>query len=433
MFGQTANAEESSPATPEKVEVASKAEPPTASTTDATTPTSTEGTDKDSNILIVNKSEKLSDKVRSIRDAIEVVWFKPESVADEKAGTVRISFAGTTKPGTRVYLLSNEIETVKGDKKEKMVLKPTELKYLPGLADPRGVFLFEMTLPPGNYEIPVSFVDPAAQSINAAKSFILLLNVSYKEVVFGFREMDGRDPFTPESDYYAFGGGLNYAVYNKSSPEVPAEVRFSSFKIPSLRFGYAKTLDPKWRFNASLLFAPGETQNGSRVPVKGGSYIWTNLNADGIYSKETWKKTYGRYRVRYGVRTGLQLNSIPFLASTTKDDNTQSVQNVSMNYLSVGAQADIMTDDGFSYEVFMRAALPGLLMSSIDAKDLMSIDGSIGGMYFKKKSAWGYGLYWYGNWMKFSFSEKDAYSDKNVSGTSDILFSNLEFRVLYKY
>lgn len=379
------------------------------------------------------KSDTLTPEVRAIRDAIDIHWYKPQAFPDAEKKSVRISLAGQAKQGTRIYLKSNEIKVLKTatDVRTKKLSKD-DVKFLPSLTDQRGVFAFEMTLPPGNYQVAVAAVDPEAQSMNAAKVYVLIMNVTMKGVDFGFVEEGSDLPFTPQSDYYSFGLGFNYTIFNKEVPSVPSEIRFSSFKIPSLRLGYAKTWNPSWRIHASLLAAPGETATGARIPVEKGTYLWTILSLDGIYSRDLWKFEWGNLKGRYGVRGGLQMHSVPFIRSMSATDNTQTVENI--NYMTpvIGGHVDLMTDYGLTYEAYLRLGLP-VSQSNLAMSESISFDGSVGARYRTKSSSWSYGLFWYGQWLKYKFTETDKFIGADVNGSSDILNSNIEFRLHYHY
>lgn len=384
--------------------------------------------------LPADKSDTLTPEIQAIRDAIQVNWFQPQGFPDREKKLVRVALVGQSKQGTRIYLKSNEIKELKTPTNiVTKKLTKDDVKFLPGLADQRGIFAFEVNLPPGNYQISVAVVDPEAQTMSAAKIYVLFLNVSYKGVEFGFIEEGQDKPFVPQSDYYSFGMGFNYAVFNKEVPAVPSEIRFSSFKFPSLRLGYAKTWNPEWRIHAYLLAAPGETKTGTRIPVDGGSYLWTILSADGIYSRDPWKLEWGSYKVRYAVRGGLQVHSVPFIQSVSSLDNTQGISNISYTTPVVGGHVDLMTDGPISYEGYMRLGIPFIAQAGLKLSDSFLFDGSIGGRYRAKKSAWSYGVFWSGQWLKFKFNEDDKFVSSNVDGSFDILNSNLEFRIHYHY
>ncbi|HEY1078863.1 MAG TPA: hypothetical protein VGE46_02160 [Bdellovibrio sp.] len=412
----------------------SGAETPPASVPTADTPVSTPPQKGMPTALPPERSDTLTPEQQAIRDAININWYQPQGFPDTEKKIVRITVAGQAKQGTRIYLKSNEIKVLKSaTETTTRKLSKDDVKFLPSLADQRGIFAFEMNLPPGNYQIGVSAVDPEAQSMNAAKVYILFLNVTYKKVDFGFVEDGGEPPYTPASDYYSFGLGFNYAIFNKEVPSVPSEIRFSSFKFPSLRLGYAKTWNPQWRIHASLLAAPGETTAGTRIPVEKGTYLWTILSVDGIYSRDTWKFDWGSYKARYAIRGGLQVHSVPFIQSASAADNTQEVTNVSYMSPVVGGQLDLMTDYGLSYEVYMRLGIPFIAQSSLAMQDSLLFDGSLGARYRTKSSKWSYGVYWYGQWLKYKFKETDKFINGEVSGSSDILNSNIEFRLHYHY
>lgn len=380
------------------------------------------------------RSDSLPPEMKKIRDSILVKWFQPQGVPSEDKKSVRITLAGQTKQRTRIYLKSNKILYLKKPTDRTMMeLKSSDVKYLPSLADQRGIFGFEVNLPLGNYQIAVAAVDPDAQSMSAAKVFVLFLNVKLKNIEFGFIEEDDDLPFVPQSDYYAIGGGINYSVFNKAVPSIPSEIRFSSFKIPSLRLGYAKTYNPEWRIHGSFLIAPGEATSGTRVPVDGGSYLWLILNGDGIYSRDPWKKEWGDYKIRYGLRGGLQYHVVPFIRSKWAADNTQNFLGVNYMAPTIGGHIDVMTGGVLSYEAYIKMNVPFIAYSSIKMSNSLAFDGSLGIRYRKKKEPWSYGLYWYGQWLRLSFKERDVFAGSNVSGTLDILQSNAEFRMMYQY
>lgn len=234
-------------------------------------------------------------------------------------------------------------------------------------------------------------------------------------------------------NYWYGGTGFNYSVFNKEVPDIPSEIRFSSFKPLSLKLGANKEFNERWRWDSSLLVAPGATKDGTRVNVSKGDYYWTILSSDALYSRDNWKSPWRGYRLRYGFRGGLQAHNLPFIVSQSIEDNTQTVEMKSLFNTMVGGHLDIITDDEFSYEMYFRMALPMLHSSSIKMNNFFAFDGSLGALYKKKDKPYGFGLYWYGQWLNFSFEEFDKFADKEVSGKFNILYSNIEFRMTYDF
>jgi len=385
-------------------------------------------------VLPQDSKVKLSPEVQAIRDAIDIRWFQPQSFPDVEKNMVRVVLAGLTKQGTKIYLKTDEIIHFKNSSEiETKKLTNEDIRFLPGVADQPGIFGFELNLPPGKYQLSVAAVDNQAQTMVAAKIYVIYLKITLKGVEFGF-VLEGEDePFVPQSDFVSFGLGANYAIFNKQVPAIPAEIRFSSFKLPNIRAGYAKTWNREWRIHASLSASPGETTTGTRIPVEGGTYLWTIVSGDGIYSHEDWKLEYGNYKMRYAIRGGLQAHSVPFIQSVSTQDTTQGLANVTYMAPTIGGHIDVMTDYGFSYEVFARLGIPFINYSSIKTSDNLLLDGSIGARYRIKGDPWSYGVYWTGQWLKYKFNEDDKFMQTNVDGSFDILNSNIEFRIHYHF
>lgn len=393
----------------------------------------------EANLELTPEERERQEKLSRVKNNIQVRWFKPEVTIEKNDPNFekpqKISIAGETKAGTRIYLQSNRVFKVSPEgKKEKIVLKENQVNFLPGVADRRGIFLFQLNLTQGNYEVAVSMVDPEAQSMSAAKVYTLVLGLTQGRASLSQREEGGEDPFKAHFDYFAAGLGLNYSVFNKTS-DVPSELRFSSFKFPSLRLGYATTFSqyPDWRADASFLMAPGETKNGTRVNVQSGSYNWMILGGDALYSRPDWTKEWNGYRMRWAIRGGLQMHSLPFLTSVTTGITDQKVSMVNFNTVVAGGHIDILTDSEFSYAAQMRVAIPFLNFSNMNLRNPLSFDGSVGGIYRREESPWSYGLFWYGQWLQFNFNETDKFDNGSHSGKFDIMYSNIEFRTMYDF
>jgi hypothetical protein len=378
---------------------------------------------------------QLPEALRKIRDQIRIRWYPPELFSKLDVANKGVSIAGETKPGTRVYLKSDEIFQFKADgAKVSRKLNPDDAKYLPGVVDLRGLFFFELYLPPGKYDIPVSFVDPRAPMLQAAKNYHLIINIKSDKVEFDYLIEGEDDPFSPISDYFTFGLGGNLMVYNKAVPEIPAELRFSSFKVPSLRMGFGKSFSESWRMASYFLSAPGSTSNGSRVTVTNGNYNWPILSADLIYSHKKWKWLYHEnYRIRWGLRMGLQSHLIPFMRAETQGSTVQTIRLASMQMLTVGTQFDILTNADISYEILMRFHFPMNTNDYFKVTNQMSFDGSMGALYRWPEQKWSLGLFWYGQWLKYSFTEYDQFVSREVQGTFNILYSNIEMRFIYPF
>lgn len=409
-------------------------------TTTTTVPSLAAGTPEEAAVKeVVDEDQAHKAAMLEISKGTKVNWFKPEVHIDKKDKEFekqqKISFVGEVKPGTRIYLLATKVFQILPDgTKKNILLKEDQTTHLPGVSDRRGIFLFQLALMQGNYEVGVSFVDPDAQSMTAAKTYMLKVGLGRGKVDFGFSEEADADAFKAQFDYFSGGLGLIYSVFNKQS-DVPTEIRFSSFKLPSLRLGYASTFKkfPEWRLDSSLFLGPGETKTGTRVNVRGGSYYWTILSADALYSKPDWTKQWKDYRIRYAIRGGPQMHMLPFLKSIEATTTDQEISQATFGSLGVGGHLDILTDSEFSYSAYLRMTLPFTLMSNTSISSPLSFDGSLGGIYRPEKSKWSYGLYWYGQWLQFKFSEFDKFANRSVDGKFDIMFSNIEFRTMYNF
>lgn len=392
----------------------------------------------ENNIVLIEAEKSppatLPESLRRIRDQIRIKWMKPEVFAPiDRPGITGVSIAGQTKPGTRVYLKSDTIFLL-GDNgaKSSRKLLSEEVKYLPGVVDLRGLFFFELYLPDGHYELPVAVVDAKAPMLQAAKIFHLFLKIKSNQIEFDYLIEDMGDPFNPLSDYFTVGLGGNQVLYNKAVPSIPSELRFSSFEYPSFRVGWGKTISPSWRFAGYLITAPGATTNGTRVAVTNGNYIWPHISADTVYSHPQWKWLWREnYRMRWGLRMGLQGHWLPFIRSLTAGSNVQTVNPAFLQMVSLGAQFDLMTNDDFNYEVLFRFQYPVSESPLYTIDQQVAFDGSLGAIYRWPNKKWYMGLYWYGQWIKSTFNEYDLFVERQVSGSFDILYSNIECRWIY--
>lgn len=376
----------------------------------------------------------------SSSQSLDVQWYLPEIGETTKKKRTRVIIPGKTMPGARVFINSKAIV---------VITKSNRVGYLPtrkavagkpvAVADEDGLFELQLDLPNYTVQLPFGIVPPGSRKV--ARRFQLNLSVEKEKVRYTNLKIVSKSPAYTKRYGLWFGSGYNYLGYQQESPSINSNVEFQSLKLPSA-FGKAwMWLSETWDISATAKMSPGNTSSSESIQVREGSYQWWIYATEATYYPESLRfNVFTNYKAQLAWRFGLQHHKIPFV-SRTSDFDVSREATVLINDITMataGFKFLIREHSRFTYELFMRYQYPILAGSTFDISPTISFDGSLGAIYEYSKN-WRVGLFFYGQFHQYDFSQTDPFRAINnpdsstITGSTRILFSNIELRAGFEF
>lgn len=371
----------------------------------------------------------------------DVTWYQPVLGFSEKKQRTRVILTGKTQPGAKVYLGAKVIPVITQKRKARLfkasrsLLRDEKGKIIThAIANSDGLFQFPLDLPNYTAQVPLKVKGPTG---GEPQVYQLNLSVSADKVKVTNQKNLQNSPLFYKKYGVWVGAGINYLTYNQKSKDISQSEKLESVKFPAT---YLKTwfrLGNEWDTTLEYKVSPGTIENSDTATFQNKNYAWTFYGVEFNYSPEEWNRLhlFGKWFSTLSITVGGQIHSLPFLqrVSTAGNVTTYKIIENNLNMLSLGFKLQAYSNYKWVYEAFLRRQLPLSAGSSFDASPTFTLDGSVGA-YYRHKLNWRYGLFWYGQFQQHNYkSHFDTIENDNISGTQEILFSNIELRVGYEW
>lgn len=141
----------------------------------------------------------------------------------------------------------------------------------------------------------------------------------------------------------------------------------------------------------------GEIGGTESLNFSSSSYNWQATTIEAIVSQKKWKAKVSKWKTFFSFRTGLSENRFPILYQD--QSGKYSMETLSANMLSVGAEADVLINPNLNFEIFLRDQI-FLNTKNFKPKNPFAFDGSLGLLMGINKSI-AIGVYWYGQYQTY--------------------------------
>jgi hypothetical protein len=377
-----------------------------------------------------------ADEAKVTQAPLYVEWYKPEIKFTERKNRSRVRLTGLTEPNANIKISNAEIPVIKKSGKIESLIVTDVTGTYDAYADERGIFEIDLDLSQGNAQIPITVTGKDGKF----SAYQLALIVSKRIVSIKNLPKAKVSPYARRTWGLWLGLGYNYLTYDQKVSEVPSSLKLESLEGPTLFAKVAKSLSPTIAFQSTLNQAPGKTKSSPAVTISKGSYDWTYYTAEFTYFKPSWSFHLNKYFNELGAQAGLQYHSVPFFTrSSTTDPTAAQVVTNDILFAAFGGTWLIHYDRYWLFETFLRVQLPVYTGDVFDIDSAVAFDGSMGVIY-KMKPDWRVGVFWYGQQHNYKFSNhNDKFFEANggggpkVSGSQDLFYSNLEFRIGWEF
>jgi hypothetical protein len=368
---------------------------------------------------------------------IPVEFYKPEA-AKGTGKAARVNFSGRTRPGATVSVAGDRIPLI-GEGGKVRYMRPK--KKFSTRADEDGFFKMQLELPAALIQLPIEIRTAEGQT----QVFQLNLMIKKEDVQMQTKQDLIRSPLFKEKYGVWLGAGYNFLIYDQQIGAIPSNFSYSSFEGPALyaRFNYRP--HDRWLTYLEYKDSPGFVKSTSEaLSIAGGNYHWQIFSLEANYTPGPWrrfeydpwglisrlstKKHWGEGAIRFGY----QRHIVPVLNRINFDPQISTMEKNSLDVLAVGAQLTLLSAGQWAYELFMKYQLPFNSGGTFDVQPIYGIDGSVGAFY-RAKSRWRYGLFWYGQLQRYKFKGLNDAGQGAVDGQQFLFFSNAEFRLGYEW
>lgn len=364
---------------------------------------------------------------------VEVHWENPKQLKSSDPHTSSALLHGKTLPNVTITLLTEQIQLFKDRfQPDPIPFKNAQIEKLPLTTGEDGLFSFEIRVPNGLYVIPITF-DPENGTLSNGTTQFIYLQMGEGQPQILHNLEDFSDILFPRWTHSLSGGiGLNLLVYTKKAPAVPVDVKFQSFKVPSLHLEYLRQISQNWNLTTSLQYSPGDTSSGNRVSLDQGSYDWTIADLSTSYRRASWYLMLKKEKIEWRALGGIQFAFVPFLHTTQAGSTTQTIDTNLITFLSGGGGIDYYPSASWKYSAYSRLQYPVSAGNLFQISTPFSFDGSLEVTYFRDSSDFAYGLKWHGQWTQMNATEFDLWTSRSVISNIGLLYSAFLFRVYYK-
>jgi hypothetical protein len=361
-----------------------------------------------------------------------VTWYKPTIGLSNTPKRSKVILMGKTNPGTKIRIATDEVPVItkKGDVKN---LPKTEIMSQPfSTADERGIFELELLLPTANVQLPIEVKDNAGK----VQQFQISMAVDANNVALTSQKNAIKSPYA-RRNWEIWGGiGFNYLKYEQETSDIPSSLQFESFEAPSYSGKLVYSFTEEWAFQFTANHSPGQTSSSNAVQVSQDTYSWDYYTFDSTFFHPDWKFLYKDLYTEVGAQVGIQYHKVPFVArSSTTDPAVANVETNDLVMIAFGGAWNIHYGRYLILETFLRYQLPFYYGDLFDMQVDFAIDGSAG-LVYKWRPDWRVGLYWYGQWHKYKFSNhRDVFFEANggggpdIDGKQELFYSNIEARI----
>ncbi len=221
------------------------------------------------------------------------------------------------------------------------------------------------------------------------------------------------------------GLGFNYHTYSQKTSALGLDVKYETLRSPSYYLESAYKFEGGWRVFAKARLTPGVAKSSSSVELEKGkvSYIWYTYELEFAKLPKTYD-FFGK-QLEFGVRFGLQHHVVPFLVYRSLGVVGMSDNDLTM--ISLGPLAVVSDHGPIAYETFLRYQHPVAAGTKFSPESSLAFDGSVGAI-FKWNQKWKMGLFWYGQYHKYSLAGSGGTRD-----TLHLFYSSLELRGAYTF
>lgn len=336
---------------------------------------------------------------------ISVEWFQPESLEFVEPNLVTVALSGKTEPEALIKLNKDSGESFEA------------------IADDRGYFLLKVPYSEGKVSIPLE-----VKSKNGSRNYLLILTVLRKEVAMKGGRVLRKSPLLQRPSRLWLGVGMTYLTYSQDQPGVVQNLKFDSITGPAILLKGGLRLHREWDLSVWYKISPGSTNSSQSITLSRSNYIWETIGTEIHYLPDFLAGEVFQRPLRFGLGLGGQYHIIPFLRRTNASDSQFRVVSNELQQVSAGPTLYWQFGKNWEFESHIRYQHTFSDGTAYSIKDAFSFDGSIGiNRSVGKNFIWG--IHWYGQYMKFEYTSYDPFLDENKDGSSELLFSNLEFRV----
>lgn len=339
-----------------------------------------------------------------------------------------VIISGKTTSGARIYINKKKIPYINEENKLKFIRRQKAMiKKGRVIANKDGYFQLHLMLPRGGVQLPLT-----VRKKKKRKKFQLNLIVKKQEVDIKDSDLLSESPELRDKYSIWLGLGANYLQFKENSLDQSIDLSFDSFKAPAFLLQGRIWLSDIWELEGAYKVSPGAVSSSSGITITSNAYNWTILGGHATYFRENWRPNFwGKMRSRFGVVFGLQQHTVPFISQIASASGKLTTNSVTM--LAAGGRALLQYGRQWSYEVFMRVQYPLSTGSVFTIASPFAFDGSVGFSYKLKSLPIETGLFWYGQYQKYSYTHLNAFKAGEVSGDESLFFSVIELRAGYSF
>lgn len=352
---------------------------------------------------------------------LRVTWYQPVVEANQADNTgVTVVLSGRSQPQSRISISGKKLTVLREQRILKLPLEEALLSKAPIIARDDGYFEVRMKLPKAmRAQIPVRVESPSSDAAATSKEFLFALQVTENEAKMKGHEQAKESPFLDRPQSLWFGAGFNFVQYDQTLSV--ADVSFQNLEGPSFFVEWQGHISKSSTAMISLKTSPGSATSSENIQVKNGAYQWLTGAAEVRSRPENWTIKYRNQDLQFGVQGGFQHHVMPFLKK--ERGRMFKIDERSLTMVSLGASLEINPKERIYFQNYFRFQYPLASQFNFRVQPNLAFDGSVGAIY-RLSSRLRLGLYWYGQWLDYSFTET------NISEGSQFLFySNIELRL----
>lgn len=227
-----------------------------------------------------------------------------------------------------------------------------------------------------------------------------------------------------------FGLGNNYVQFLQNGVEI-SSLSYSSVQGPSFSVSAEVNWEQGYGAEFSYSQVPGVIKSDT-VRMRNEKFNWTTIGLEGKYRMPVdegfWESS------SLAVLFGAFKHRLPYVQTTDFDE--AEIRNFEATMLAVGLEYAGHIGSRFKPEIQLRYSYPIAQKESngdqLNLTTEFAFDGSIGSKYQLSPNL-NMGLFWYGQYQRYKYRMINGINGDPDLGTSQMIFSNLEFRMGYSY
>ncbi len=357
---------------------------------------------------------------------VEVEWFRPYLVSQEKEGVLNVAITAKLMNATQVDIQESTLILDVGKKSIlKMARDEIVQTSLPIQVDNDGMVKISIKSPPGVLSLPLVL----RATDGAEAHFLLQIPLRNSDVTNLSQVAFSRSSSFEKRQSLWLGVGANFVFYKQSNDDIGVDANFQSMKFPSPLLAYRYRFTPAFNLWLSMKNSPGTVTSGD-FQISPGDYNWltTSMELQGRIHALGFKafKSVGPT----SLLLGLQKHQIPVLIRT--ELNSAKIESAESLWMSFGLTHEEELAPSWQIEMALRTQKLVSTTGSSRISSGSTLEASLG-LLKSFSPAWKLGLYTYNHILNLEAETLDQLSGQTFKGQQSLQYWNTEIRLGFQF